>query len=70
MSRVADRIEKRVADLDSELGMGERAEQISLIEAEETESGNRRAVAGFDYTFSVPKSVSCSGASPTPARRR
>ena len=34
--------------------MGERAEQISLIEAEETESGNRRAVAGFDYTFSVP----------------
>ena len=50
--------------------MGERAEQISLIEAEETESGNRRAVAGFDYTFSVPKSVSCSGASPTPARRR
>ncbi|RCS82583.1 MobF family relaxase [Brachybacterium alimentarium] len=55
---VADRIEKRVADLDSELGMGERAEQISLIEAEETESGNRRAVAGFDYTFSVPKSVS------------
>ena len=28
------------------------------IEAEETQRGTRRAVAGFDYTFSVPKSVS------------
>lgn len=55
---VADRIEKRAADLDPGLGMGERAEQISQIEAEEIERGNRRAVAGFDYTFSVPKSVS------------
>lgn len=55
---VADRIEKRVADLDPGLGMGERAAQISQIEAEEIERGNRRAVAGFDYTFSVPKSVS------------
>ena len=55
---VADRIEKRVADLDPGLGMGERAEQIGQIEAEEIERGNRRAVAGFDYTFSVPKSVS------------
>ena len=55
---VADRIEQRVNELDPELGMGERAEQNSLIEAEEVERGNRRAVAGFDYTFSVPKSVS------------
>lgn len=55
---VAERIDKRVASLDSDMGMGERAEQIAQIEAEETERGNRRAVAGFDYTFSVPKSVS------------
>ena len=55
---VTDRIIKRVAGLDVDLGMGERAEQIAQIEAEEIERGNRRAVAGFDYTFSVPKSVS------------
>ncbi|MBP2407783.1 MobF family relaxase [Brachybacterium fresconis] len=55
---VADRISKRVKGLDPALGMGERAEQVAQIEAEETERGNRRAVAGFDYTFSVPKSVS------------
>lgn len=55
---VADRISERVKGLDAGLGMGERAEQVARIEAEETERGNRRAVAGFDYTFSVPKSVS------------
>ncbi|WP_436326354.1 MobF family relaxase [Brevibacterium sp. FAM 27836] len=55
---VAERIDKRVGALDAGLGMGERAEQIAQVEAEETERGNRRAVAGFDYTFSVPKSVS------------
>ena len=55
---VADRIAQRVAGLDDGLGMGERVEQVAQIEAEETERGNRRAVAGFDYTFSVPKSVS------------
>lgn len=55
---VTDRISKRVAGLDADLGMGERAAQIAQIEAEEIERGNRRAVAGFDYTFSVPKSVS------------
>jgi len=55
---VADRIAQRTSGLDNGLGMGERAEQVAQIEAEETERGNRRAVAGFDYTFSVPKSVS------------
>lgn len=55
---VADRISERVKGLDAGLGMGERAEEVARIEAEETERGNRRAVAGFDYTFSVPKSVS------------
>ena len=55
---VTDRIGKRVSALDPGLGMGERAEQVAQIESEEAERGNRRAVAGFDYTFSVPKSVS------------
>ncbi|WP_353057943.1 relaxase domain-containing protein [Propionimicrobium sp. PCR01-08-3] len=48
----------------------ERAAQVEAIEAEEAQKGTRRAVAGFDYTFSVPKSVSVLWASPTPARRR
>ncbi|MDN5821300.1 MAG: relaxase domain-containing protein, partial [Brachybacterium sp.] len=44
---VSERIAQRVTGLDDGLGMGERAEQVAQIEAEETESGNRRAVAGF-----------------------
>lgn len=31
---------------------------MAQIEAEETQRGTRRAVAGFDFTFSVPKSAS------------
>ena len=55
---VSDRITKRIEELPSELGPAGRAEAVAQIEAEETARGNRRAVAGFDYTFSVPKSVS------------
>ncbi|WP_236757793.1 MobF family relaxase, partial [Aeromicrobium sp. PE09-221] len=55
---VAERIEERVADLDPDLDPAARAEQVAQIEAEEVDRGTRRAVAGFDYTFSVPKSVS------------
>src|SRR5690625_1521013 len=55
---VSERIEARVAELDGSLSPAVRAEQIAQIEAEETERGTRRAVAGFDYTFSVPKSAS------------
>ena len=36
----------------------ERAQALAEIERDETQRGTRRAVAGFDYTFSVPKSVS------------
>ncbi len=54
----AERIEVRVQGLSEGLGVGERAEAITLIEAEESGRDRRRAVAGFDYTFSVPKSVS------------
>jgi conjugative relaxase-like TrwC/TraI family protein len=55
---VAERVEQRTATLDPDLSPGARGEQVARIEAEETERGTRRAVAGFDYTFSVPKSVS------------
>jgi len=55
---LADRIEKRVADLDPSLGIVERAAAVAAIEAEEAASGTRCAVAGFDFTFSIPKSAS------------
>lgn len=55
---VSERIEARVAELDGSLSPAVRAEQVAQIEAEEIKRGTRRAVAGFDYTFSVPKSAS------------
>ncbi len=55
---VAERITQRVDALDPELGPAARAQQVAAIEAEEAERGTRRAVAGYDFTFSVPKSVS------------
>lgn len=53
-----ERIHARVAALDPELSADERAAAVTVIEADETARGRRRAVAGYDYTFSVPKSVS------------
>ncbi len=55
---VAERVAARVADLDSDMGPRGKAEAVAGIEAEETERGTRRAVAGYDFTFSVPKSAS------------
>ncbi len=55
---VTERIQKRIAGLDSELALTERAEAVAVIEAEETVKGARKAVAGFDFTFSIPKSAS------------
>lgn len=55
---VAERVAERVKALDPELGPAARALEVAAIEAEEAERGTRRAVAGFDFTFSVPKSVS------------
>lgn len=55
---VQERIDQRTAALDPGLGPVSRAEQIATIEAEERERGTRRAVAGYDLTFSVPKSLS------------
>ena len=56
--RLADRIDDRVAALDPEMTQEDCAAETSRIEAEETAVGMRHAVAGFDLTFSVPKSVS------------
>ncbi|MCH6470707.1 relaxase domain-containing protein [Sinomonas sp. 5-5] len=55
---VSERVAERVRRLDSELGPVERAHAIAAIEAEEAARGTQRAVAGFDYTFSIPKSAS------------
>ena len=55
---IAERIEQRVNALDPELGPAARAREVATIEAEEAERGTRRAVAGYDFTFSVPKSIS------------
>ena len=51
----AERIEVRIDTLPDGLGVGEA---VTRIEAEEKSRGRRRPVAGSDYTFSVPKSVS------------
>lgn len=56
--RLSDRIEERLAALDPEMTQEDCAAETARIEAEETAAGMRRAVAGFDLTFSVPKSVS------------
>ncbi|GAB3033973.1 hypothetical protein GCM10027052_09360 [Parafrigoribacterium mesophilum] len=53
-----ERIQDRIADLAESLTPDARAAAISEIEAEEAVRTSRRAVAGFDFTFSVPKSVS------------
>jgi hypothetical protein len=55
---VAERVVERVADLDPALGPVSRAEVVAAIESEEAERGTRRAVAGYDFTFSIPKSAS------------
>lgn len=55
---VAERIEARTEALDPSLGPASRAEAVAAIEEEEAERGTRRAVAGFDFTFSIPKPAS------------
>ncbi|WP_223881410.1 MobF family relaxase [Nesterenkonia ebinurensis] len=55
---VAERIDARIADLDASLSPGAKGEAVARIEVEETERATRRAVAGFDFTFSIPKSAS------------
>ena len=55
---LAERIKERVDALDPEMAAADREAETNRIEAEEAASGARHAVAGFDLTFSVPKSVS------------
>ena len=54
----AERIESRIAALDPSLTAGAKGEVVAQIVSEETARGTRRAVAGFDFTFSIPKSAS------------
>jgi hypothetical protein len=56
--RLVDRIDARVTALEPDLSVEDYAAETRRIEAEETSAGLRQAVAGFDLTFSVPKSVS------------
>ncbi len=55
---VAERVQERTAALEPGLGPASRAEAVARIEAEEAARGTRRAVAGYDFTFSIPKSAS------------
>ena len=56
--RPDERIEARIAALDQTLTPGAKGEVVAQIVAEETARSTRRAVAGFDFTFSIPKSAS------------
>jgi conjugative relaxase-like TrwC/TraI family protein len=55
---VAERVREGVGALDPKLGPTSRGRAIAAIETEESERGKRRAVAGYDFTFSIPKSAS------------
>jgi hypothetical protein len=68
-TRARKRIEARIADLEPTMTPGAKGEAVAQIVAEETARSTRRAVAGFDFTFSIPKSASCCGRSPTPGSR-
>ena len=52
------RIEARIAALDATLTPGAKGEAVALIVVEENARAGRWAVAGFDFTFSIPKSAS------------
>lgn len=54
----ADRIAAKVAQLPADLSPAAREAKVAAITAVEKARGTRGAVAGFDLTFSVPKSVS------------
>ena len=53
-----ERAQRRVEKLPETLTTDERATQVKLIEAEEASKPTGAPVAGFDLTFSAPKSVS------------
>lgn len=53
-----ERVAARVNELDAGLSLSEKASAVAEIEVEEAGKSSRRAVAGFDFTFSIPKSAS------------
>ncbi|KAB1643288.1 MobF family relaxase [Gulosibacter chungangensis] len=53
-----ERITERVAALPPGLSAAARGREAATIETEESARGTRRAVAGYDYTFLIPKSAS------------
>ncbi|WP_372461860.1 MobF family relaxase [Antribacter soli] len=55
---VGERITERSAQLDPGLSPEERQGAVDAITAEEVAAGDKTATAGFDLTFSVPKSAS------------
>jgi conjugative relaxase-like TrwC/TraI family protein len=55
---VRARVAARVAKLPRDLSDVQRSEAAAEIAREEVAAGSRRAVAGYDFTFSVQKSVS------------
>ncbi len=54
----AARVAARVSALDPALVDADRAVVVARLEGEEAVRGTRRSVAGFDFTFSIPKSAS------------
>ncbi len=52
------RIAARIAEISDDFDANDRDAEIARFEAEEGAGRRRRPVAGFDFTFSVPKSVS------------
>src|SRR6185437_15933021 len=66
-----ERIDRRVGKLPDALTAEARTALVEKIVAEEKETKTRTAVAGFDLTFSVPKSVSALWAlAPAPAQEQ
>lgn len=55
---VAERIAERATALAPSLTAVERGRALAAIETEEAARATRKAVAGFDFTFSIPKSAS------------
>lgn len=55
---LTDRIATKVAALPHDLEPDQRADQIAAIEAREVKRPTPCAVAGFDLTFTIPKSAS------------
>jgi conjugative relaxase-like TrwC/TraI family protein len=66
---VKERVAARIDQLDVDLRPADRTAAVQQIETEERERGTRRVVAGYDYTFSVPKSVSALWAVADAARK-